>query len=111
MRTFAKQWTAACSGIFFNNGECCCSATRLLVHEEIAPRFAFEAVKDGKLATTFIYPFYAPERIEYACKVAEGEQVPERVLLKSTHLAWTAVRTRIPASRLRNDGYARSLLE
>ena len=26
-------------GIFFNNGECCCSATRLLVHEEIAPRF------------------------------------------------------------------------
>jgi betaine-aldehyde dehydrogenase len=26
-------------GIFFNNGECCCSATRLLVHEEIAPSF------------------------------------------------------------------------
>jgi betaine-aldehyde dehydrogenase len=26
-------------GIFFNNGECCCSATRLLVHEDIAPDF------------------------------------------------------------------------
>ncbi|HEY2422801.1 MAG TPA: aldehyde dehydrogenase family protein [Chthoniobacterales bacterium] len=26
-------------GIFFNNGECCCSATRLLVHEDIAADF------------------------------------------------------------------------
>jgi betaine-aldehyde dehydrogenase len=26
-------------GIFFNNGECCCSATRLLVHEDIAHEF------------------------------------------------------------------------
>jgi len=47
---------------------------------------AFEAVKDGKLAATFIYPFCAPEGIEYAYKVAKGEQVPERVLLKSTRV-------------------------
>jgi ribose transport system substrate-binding protein len=47
---------------------------------------AFEAVKDGKLAATFIYPFCAPEGIEYAYRIAKGEQVPERVVLKSTRV-------------------------
>ena len=47
---------------------------------------AFEAVKDGKLAATFIYPFCAPEGIEYAYKIAKGEKVPERVVLKSTRV-------------------------
>jgi ribose transport system substrate-binding protein len=47
---------------------------------------AFQAVKDGKLAATFIYPFCAPEGVEYAYKIAKGEQVPERVVLKSTRV-------------------------
>jgi ribose transport system substrate-binding protein len=47
---------------------------------------AFKAVKDGKLAATFIYPFCAPEGIEYAYRIAKGEQVPKRVVLKSTRV-------------------------
>lgn len=47
---------------------------------------AFQAVKDGKLAATFIYPFCAPEGVKYAYKIAKGEQVPERVVLKSTRV-------------------------
>src|SRR5246500_4846588 len=47
---------------------------------------AFEAIKDGKLAATFIYPFCAPEGVVYAYKIAKGEQVPERVILQSTRV-------------------------
>jgi ribose transport system substrate-binding protein len=47
---------------------------------------AFQAVKDGKLAATFIYPFCAPEGMEYAYKIAKGEQVPDHVVLKSTQV-------------------------
>jgi ribose transport system substrate-binding protein len=47
---------------------------------------AFQAVKDGKLAATFIYPFCAPEGIEYAYKIAKGEPVPPVVELKSTQV-------------------------
>src|ERR1700722_2286381 len=47
---------------------------------------AFQAVKDGKLAATFIYPFCAPEGIEYAYKIAKGEQIPPVVELKSTQV-------------------------
>lgn len=47
---------------------------------------AFEAIKDGKLAATFIYPFCAPEGVVYAYKIAKGEQVPDRVILKSTRV-------------------------
>jgi ribose transport system substrate-binding protein len=43
---------------------------------------AFQAVKDGKLAATFIYPYCAPEGIQYAYKVAKGEEVPSEVVLK-----------------------------
>jgi len=42
---------------------------------------AFEAVKDGKLAATFVYPFVAPQGIETAYKIAKGEQVPETITL------------------------------
>ncbi|RWK22921.1 MAG: ribose ABC transporter substrate-binding protein [Mesorhizobium sp.] len=42
---------------------------------------AFEAVKQGKLAATFVYPFVAPEGIETAYKVAKGEQVPPTITL------------------------------
>jgi ribose transport system substrate-binding protein len=47
---------------------------------------AFQAVKDGKIAATFIYPFCAPEGIEYAYKIAIGEKVPDHVVLKSTRV-------------------------
>ncbi|WP_192385373.1 substrate-binding domain-containing protein [Mesorhizobium silamurunense] len=42
---------------------------------------AFDAVKQGKLAATFVYPFVAPEGIETAYKVAKGEQVPPTITL------------------------------
>ena len=47
---------------------------------------AFQAIKDGKLAATFTYPFCAPQGIQYAYNLAIGEQVPERVVLKSTRV-------------------------
>jgi ribose transport system substrate-binding protein len=47
---------------------------------------AFQAVKEGKLAATFVYPFCAPEGVEYAYKIAKGEQVPARVVLKSARV-------------------------
>jgi ribose transport system substrate-binding protein len=47
---------------------------------------AFQAVKDGKLAATFTYPFCAPEGIQYAYNLAIGEQVPDQIVLKSTRV-------------------------
>jgi ribose transport system substrate-binding protein len=47
---------------------------------------AFQAIKDGKLAATFTYPFCAPEGIQYAYNLAIGEQVPDRIVLKSTRV-------------------------
>ena len=47
---------------------------------------AFEAIKEGKLTATFIYPFCAPEGVMYAYKIAKGEQVPEHVILNSTRV-------------------------
>ena len=44
---------------------------------------AFQAIKDGKLAATFTYPFCAPEGIQYAYNLAIGLQVPEQIVLKS----------------------------
>ena len=38
---------------------------------------AYEAIKAGKLAATFTYPFVAPEGIE----VAKGEEVPKEIIL------------------------------
>lgn len=42
---------------------------------------AFEAIKAGKLAATFTYPFVAPEGIEIAYKVAKGEKVEPVIIL------------------------------
>jgi len=42
---------------------------------------AFEAVKAGKLAATFVYPFVAPEGMEIAYKVAKGEEVDPVIVL------------------------------
>jgi ribose transport system substrate-binding protein len=47
---------------------------------------AFDAIKQGKMAASFIYPYVAPEGIEYAYKLAKGEQVPKEVELKSTRV-------------------------
>jgi ribose transport system substrate-binding protein len=45
---------------------------------------AIQAVADGKMAATFIYPFVAPEGIQTAYKVAKGEKVPSEIKLPST---------------------------
>jgi ribose transport system substrate-binding protein len=45
---------------------------------------AFQAIKDGKLAATFTYPFCSPQGIQYAYNLAIGEQVPDQIVLKST---------------------------
>ena len=42
---------------------------------------AYEAIKAGKMAATFTYPFVAPEGIEIAYKVAKGEPVDAEVIL------------------------------
>ncbi len=42
---------------------------------------AFEAIKAGKLAATFTYPYVAPEGIEIAYKVLKGEAVDKDVVL------------------------------
>jgi ribose transport system substrate-binding protein len=47
---------------------------------------AFQAIKDGKLAATFTYPFCAPEGIQYAYNIAIGLQVPDHIALKSTRV-------------------------
>lgn len=44
---------------------------------------AFQAVKDGTMAASFIYPFAAPEAIQYAYKIARGEAVSSNVVLPS----------------------------
>ncbi|MGV0819478.1 substrate-binding domain-containing protein [Martelella sp. AMO21009] len=42
---------------------------------------AFEAIKAGKLAATFTYPYVAPEGIQIAYQVATGETVDAEVIL------------------------------
>lgn len=44
---------------------------------------AFESVKNGELAATFIYPFVAPEGIITAYKLATGEEVEPVITLES----------------------------
>ena len=44
---------------------------------------AFQAIKDGKLAATFTYPFCAPQGIQYAYNLGIGEEVPDQIVLKS----------------------------
>lgn len=47
---------------------------------------AFEAVKAGKMAATFVYPFVAPEGVQIAYKVAKGEAVDKEVILPGTQV-------------------------
>jgi ribose transport system substrate-binding protein len=52
---------------------------------------AFKAVKAGKLAATFIYPYVAPEGVQLACKIAKGEEVPAVTVLETTQVDNTNV--------------------
>jgi ribose transport system substrate-binding protein len=52
---------------------------------------AFQAIKDGKLAATFTYPFCAPQGIQYAYNIAIGLQVPDHIVLKSVRVDATNV--------------------
>lgn len=42
---------------------------------------AFDAIKAGEMAFTVVYPYCAPEGVEYAYKILTGEDVPARVEL------------------------------
>ncbi|WP_223479728.1 substrate-binding domain-containing protein [Oricola indica] len=42
---------------------------------------AFDAIKEGKMAATFVYPYVAPEGMEIAYKVAKGEAVDPIIIL------------------------------
>lgn len=52
---------------------------------------AFEAVKAGKMAATFVYPFVAPEGMQIAYKVAKGEKVEKEVILPGKQVDSTNV--------------------
>jgi ribose transport system substrate-binding protein len=41
----------------------------------------FDAIKDGSLAFSIVYPAVAPEGVQYAWKILNGEKVPQRILL------------------------------
>lgn len=45
---------------------------------------AFQAIKDGKIASTVIYPLDAPEAIAAAAKTCAGEKLPKEIKLSST---------------------------
>jgi ribose transport system substrate-binding protein len=42
-----------------------------------------QAVADGKLEATFVYPTGGREAVELAARILKGESVPHRVVLKS----------------------------
>lgn len=42
---------------------------------------AFQAIKDGRLAATFTYPYVAPEGVQIAYQVAKGETVDAEIVL------------------------------
>jgi ribose transport system substrate-binding protein len=42
---------------------------------------AFDAIKDGSMAFSIVYPYVAPEGVQYAWKILNGEKVSQRVLL------------------------------
>jgi ribose transport system substrate-binding protein len=42
-----------------------------------------QAVADGKLDATFVYPTGGREAVELAARILEGETVPHRVVLKT----------------------------
>jgi ribose transport system substrate-binding protein len=53
---------------------------------------AFQAINQGKLTATFVYPYVAPEGIEIAYKVAKGEKVPENVVLPTVSVTFDNIK-------------------
>ncbi len=45
-----------------------------------------QAVKDGKLAATFVYPTGGKDAVETAEKILHGEKVPHRITLSSERI-------------------------
>merc|ERR1711969_225936 len=43
---------------------------------------AFEAIAEGRLDASFVYPFVAPEGVQIAYQIATGESVPSEVVLE-----------------------------
>jgi ribose transport system substrate-binding protein len=52
---------------------------------------AFDAIKAGVMGVTVQYPYVAPEAVQYAWKILNGEKVPERVELNSVLIDSTNV--------------------
>ncbi|NLX64215.1 MAG: substrate-binding domain-containing protein [Clostridiaceae bacterium] len=42
---------------------------------------AFEAIKNGSMAFTVVYPYCAPEGVQYTYKILNGEKVDKRIVL------------------------------
>jgi ribose transport system substrate-binding protein len=47
---------------------------------------AFQAIKDGLMSASFIYPFCAPEGIQTAYKIAKGEAVEREIVLPTQQI-------------------------
>jgi ribose transport system substrate-binding protein len=45
-----------------------------------------QAVADGKLEATFVYPTGGREAVESAAKILAGEQVPKRITLQTQRI-------------------------
>jgi ribose transport system substrate-binding protein len=52
-----------------------------------------QAVADGKLDATFVYPTGGRQAVEFAAKILIGEQVPHRVVLPTEKIVRTAAAT------------------
>ncbi|MEI2302387.1 substrate-binding domain-containing protein [Ensifer sp. MJa1] len=48
---------------------------------------AFQEIKDGKMSACFIYPFCAPEGIQTAYKIAQGETVDKEIVLPTVQVS------------------------
>ena len=46
-----------------------------------------QAVADGKLDATFVYPTGGREAVELAARILKGEQVPRKVVLETEKIA------------------------
>ena len=55
-----------------------------------------QAVADGKLDATFVYPTGGREAVELAARILNGEQVPQRVVLKTEKITRAGVSRHAP---------------
>ncbi len=52
---------------------------------------AYDAIAEGKMVATFTYHFVAPEGIQYAYRIAQGEQLPSEIVLPTHQVDATNV--------------------